>query len=300
MKSLQRPFAVALLALAALVAAPAFAAKDVVFAVASTFTTTDPYDANDTLSQAMAKSFYEGLYGFDKDMKLIPVLAESFDVSKDGLVYTIKLKKGIKFQDGTDFKADAVKVCLDRVTNPENKLKRYGLYNNNIAKVEVVDDYTARITLKTAFSPFINQLAHPSTVMISPAALKQWGNKDIAFHPVGTGPFKFVEWKQTDYLKVAKFDGYWKKGYPKVETITWKPVVDNNSRAALMQTGEAHFTYPVPYEQAEVLKAKPDLEVVAAPSIVLRYLAMNVLQKPLDNPKVREAINYAINKEALT
>src|SRR5260370_1396633 len=129
----------AALALGALAGAPAFAAKDVVFAVASTFTTTDPYDANDTLSQAMAKSFYEGLYGFDKDMKMIPVLAESYEVSKDGLVYTIKLKKGIKFHDGTDFKADAVKVNLDRVTNPDNKLKRYGLYNNNIAKVEAVE-----------------------------------------------------------------------------------------------------------------------------------------------------------------
>jgi len=300
MKSPYRSLLLSGIALTLLAAAPAFASKDVVFAVASTFTTTDPYDANDTLSQAMAKSFYEGLFGFDKDMKLIPVLAESYEVSKDGLVYTIKLRKGVKFHDGTDFKADAVKACLDRVTNPENKLKRYGLYNNNIAKVDVVDDYTARITLKTAFSPFINQLAHPSTVMISPTALKQYGNKDIAFHPVGTGPFKFVEWKQTDYLKVAKFDGYWKKGYPKVDTITWKPVVDNNSRAALMQTGEAHFTYPVPYEVAEVLKSKPDIEVVAAPSIVLRYLAMNVLQKPLDNPKVRQAINYAINKEALS
>jgi glutathione transport system substrate-binding protein len=299
MKILHRPLAAALFAVAASGAGTALAAKDVVFAVASTFTTTDPYDANDTLSQAMAKSFYEGLFGFDKDMKLIPVLAESYDVSKDGLVYTIKLRKGVKFHDGTDFKADAVKTCLDRVTNPDNKLKRYGLYNNNIARTEVVDDYTARITLKTPFSPFINQLAHPSTVMISPAALKQWGNKDIAFHPVGTGPFKFVEWKSTDYIKVAKFDGYWKKGYPKVDTITWKPVVDNNTRASVMQTGEAQFTFPVPYEMAEVLKAKPDLELVAAPSIVLRYLSMNVLHKPFDNPKVRQAIAYAINKEAL-
>src|SRR5690349_11047791 len=297
MKPLYRMLATALAAL--VVAAPAFAAKDVVFAVASTFTTTDPYDANDTLSQAMAKSFYEGLFGFDKDMKMVPVLAESYEASKDGLVYTIHLRKGVKFHDGTDFKADAVKANLDRVTNPENKLKRYGLYNNNIAKTEVVDDYTARITLRTPFSPFINQLAHPSTVMISPTALAKYGNKDIAFHPVGTGPFKFVEWKQTDYLKVAKFDGYWNKGYPKVDTITWKPVVDNNSRAALMQTGEAHFTFPVPYELAEVLKQKPDLELVAAPSIVLRYLSMNTQQKPFDNPKVRQAIAYAINKDAL-
>src|SRR6185437_7608741 len=132
MNTLHRPFVAAALALAALGAGPALAAKDVVFAVASTFTTTDPYDANDTLSQAMAKSFYEGLFGFDKDMKLIPVLAESYTVSPDGLT----------FHDGTDFNAEAVKVNFDRVTNPDNKLKRYGLYKI-IAKTEVVDEYTA-------------------------------------------------------------------------------------------------------------------------------------------------------------
>jgi glutathione transport system substrate-binding protein len=297
MKLFPRSLFVTALAAGALLASPAHAAKDVVFAVASTFTTTDPYDANDTLSQAMAKSFYEGLYGFDKDMKMIPVLAESYEVTKDGLTYTVKLRKGVKFHDGTDFNAAAVKANFDRVTNPDNKLKRYGLYSN-IAKTEVVDDYTAKITLKTAFSAFLNNLAHPSGVMISPAAMAKYG-KDISANPVGTGPFKFVEWQRTDYLKVAKFDGYWKKGYPKVDTITWKPVVDNNSRAATMQTGEAQFTFPVPYEQADTLKARPELEVVAAPSIVIRYLSMNTQQKPFDNPKVREAIAYAINKDAL-
>ncbi|MGE5171168.1 MAG: glutathione ABC transporter substrate-binding protein GsiB [Rudaea sp.] len=298
MKSAYRMLVALSVALALGIAAPAYGAKDVVFAVASTFTTTDPYDANDTLSQAMAKSFYEGLFGFDRNMKLKPVLAESYEASKEGLTYTIKLRHGVKFHDGTDFNADAVKVNFDRVTNPDNKLKRYGLYSV-IAKTEVVDPYTVRITLKEPFSAFINDLAHPSGVMISPAALKQWGSKDIAFHPVGTGPFKFVEWKSTDYLKVAKNESYWRKGYPKVDTITWKPVVDNNSRAALMQTGEAHFTFPVPYELSDVLKSKPNLELVAAPSIVLRYLSMNVQQKPFDNPKVRQAIAYAINKQAL-
>ncbi len=296
MKPTLAPVAAAI-ALAAAFSAPAFAAKDVVAAVASTFTTMDPYDANDTLSQAVVKSFYQGLFGFDKDMKMVPVLAESYSASKDGLVFTVKLKKGIKFHDGTDFNAEAVKATFDRVTNPENKLKRFTLYKN-IAKTEVVDAATVKFTLHEPFSPFINSLAHPSGVIISPAALQKYG-KEIAHNPVGTGPFKFVEWKQSDYLKVAKFDGYWRKGYPKVDTITWRPVVDNNSRSAMMQTGEAHFTFPVPYEQAEVLKAKPNLELVAAPSIVHRYLSMNTLQKPFDNVKVREAINYAINKQAL-
>jgi glutathione transport system substrate-binding protein len=295
--SLQRVMAVGAFALLAQAAMPAFAANDVVVAVASTFTSLDPYDSNDTLSQAVSKSFYQGLFGFDKDMKVINVLAEGYDVSKDGLEYTVRLRKGVKFHDGTDFKADAVKAAFDRVTNPDNKLKRYVLFNR-IAKTEVVDDYTAKITLKEPFSPFINTLAHPSAAMISPAAIKQWG-KDLGFHPVGTGPFQFVEWKQTDYMKVKKFDNYWRKGWPKVDTITWKPVVDNNTRSAMMQTGEAQFTFPVPYEQAELLKSKGNIELTAAPSIVHRYLSMNTMQKPFDNLKVRQAINYAINKDAL-
>ena len=289
--------AIAVAGLASLSTA-AYAAKDIVVAVQSNFTTTDPYDANDTLSQAMAKSFYQGLYGFDKNMKMVPVLAESYSASKDGLVYTVKLKTGIKFHDGTPFNAEAVKVTFDRVTNPDNKLKRYNLYKN-IAKTEAVDASTVRFTLKEPFSPFINTLAHPSGVIISPAALAKWGNKGIAQHPVGTGPFKFVEWKATDYLKVEKFDDYWRKGYPKVDTITWRPVVDNNTRAAVMQTNEAHFAFPMPPEAAESLGKKPSLEVTSAPSIIQRYLSFNTQHKPFDNPKVREAINYAINKDAL-
>lgn len=279
-------------------AVSAHAARDVVVAVQSNFTTTDPYDANDTLSQAVAKSFYQGLYGFDKNLKMIPVLADSHTVSKDGLVYTIKLKSGIKFHDGTDFNAEAVKVSFDRVTNPENKLKRYTLYKN-IAKTEAVDATTVRVTLKEPFSPFINTLAHPSGVIISPAALAKYGSKGIAQNPVGTGPFKFVEWKSTDYLKVVKWEGYWKKGYPKIDSITWRPVVDNNTRAAMMQTNEAHFAFPMPPEALESLSKKASLEVTKAPSIIHRYLSMNTQQKPFDNPKVREAINYAINKDAL-
>ncbi len=134
--------------------------------------------------------------------------------------------------------------------------------------------------------------------MISPAALAKYG-KDIAFHPVGTGPFTFVEWIQTDYLKGVKNPNYWRPGLPKVDAIKWVPVVDNNARSAMMRTGEAHFTFPVPFEQAAVLEKEPNINMVAAPSIIARYLNMNMLQKPFDNPKVRQAINYAINKQAL-
>ncbi|GKW02497.1 glutathione ABC transporter substrate-binding protein GsiB [Pectobacterium carotovorum subsp. carotovorum] len=282
---------------AAMAASPVWAAKDAVIAVGSTFTSLDPYDANDSLSQTVAKSFYQGLFGFDKEMKLVNVLADSYDVSPDGLTYTVKLHPGVKFHDGSAFNAAAVKVNLDRASNPDNRLKRYNLFKM-IDKTEAVDDLTVKITLKTPFSAFVNNLAHPAAVMISPAALKQYG-KDIGFHPVGTGPYRFVAWNQTDFVKVEKFSGYWKAGLPKLDSITWRPVVDNNTRAALLQTGEAQFAYPIPFEQAKVLEKNDKLALVASPSILHRYISMNVTQKPFDNPKVREALNYAINKEAL-
>ncbi|MEI7217339.1 glutathione ABC transporter substrate-binding protein GsiB [Pectobacterium carotovorum] len=295
--TIKRRWLVAAGVTAAMAASPVWAAKDAVIAVGSTFTSLDPYDANDSLSQTVAKSFYQGLFGFDKDMKLVNVLADSYDVSPDGLTYTVKLHSGVKFHDGSAFNAAAVKVNLDRASNPDNRLKRYNLFKM-IDKTEAVDDLTVKITLKTPFSAFVNNLAHPAAVMISPAALKQYG-KDIGFHPVGTGPYRFVAWNQTDFVKVEKFSGYWKAGLPKLDSITWRPVVDNNTRAALLQTGEAQFAYPIPFEQAKVLEKNDKLALVASPSILHRYISMNVTQKPFDNPKVREALNYAINKEAL-
>ncbi|RYC38723.1 glutathione ABC transporter substrate-binding protein GsiB [Pectobacterium zantedeschiae] len=295
--TIQRRWLVAAGVTAAMVASPVWAAKDAVIAVGSTFTSLDPYDANDSLSQTVAKSFYQGLFGFDKDMKLINVLADSYDVSPDGLTYTVKLHPGVKFHDGSAFNAAAVKVNLDRASNPDNRLKRYNLFKM-IDKTETVDDLTVKITLKTPFSAFVNNLAHPAAVMISPAALRQYG-KEIGFHPVGTGPYRFVAWNQTDFVKVEKFSGYWKAGLPKLDSITWRPVVDNNTRAALLQTGEAQFAYPIPFEQAKVLEKNDKLALVASPSILHRYISMNVTQKPFDNPKVRQALNYAINKDAL-
>lgn len=280
-----------------LAAVPAMAEKDVTAAVYVTLDSLDPYNTNSTLSQAVGKSYYEGLFAFDKDLKIQPLLATSYEVTPDGLNYTFHLRKGVKFSDGTDFNAEAVKVNLDRVLDKANGLARYNQFSR-IAKVEPVDADTVKIILKEPFSAFINALAHPSAMMISPTALKKWG-KDITFHPTGTGPFVFVEWDPATHLTVKKNPNYWNKGYPKIDKLTFRTVTDNNTRAAVVQTGEAQFAYTLPYEQAKLLEKNDKLEVIAAPSIVARYISMNVLQKPFDDARVREAVNYAINKEAL-
>jgi glutathione transport system substrate-binding protein len=285
------------LACAAFATFPAWSAKDVVVAVAGTSASLEIHDANDTLTQAILKNVYQGLYGFDKDMKLKPLLATGYEVSADGLTYTFKLRQGVKFHDGTDFKADSVKATFDRVTNPDNKFRRYSLFSN-IASTEVVSDYVVRIKLKVPFSAFVNVMAHPSSGIISAAAIQKLG-KGLGQQPVGTGPFKFAEWRQPDFIRFVKNPDYWQKGLPKVDSITFKAVPDNNTRTAVIQTGEAHMVSALAYEQVDVLKSNPKIDVVVLPSIYARYVAMNETKKPFDNPKVREALNYAINKQAL-
>lgn len=287
----------ALLAAALLGSAASALAADVVLAIGRQPETLDPYNTNTTMTTAVTKSFYEGLFQFDKDLNIRNVLAESHEVSADGLVYTFKLRAGVKFHDGTDFNAEAVKVNLDRVLDPANKLLRLKQFDR-IKSVDVINPLTVRITLTQPFSPFIHTLAHASAAMISPTALKKMG-KDIAFHPVGTGPFEFVEWKQTEAIRGKKFAGYWKKGYPKIDNIHWKPVLENSTRAAMLQTGEADFAFPLPYEQASQLEKSGKVRVQSSPSIIARFLSFNMLQKPFDDLRVRQAIGYAINKEAL-
>ena len=292
--------AAAALALTSLVAAGAAQAapKEITVAIASTFTTLDPYDASDTLSQTASKSFYEGLFTFDKDMKVIDALATDYKVSDDGLVYTVTLRKGVKFHDGSEFQADAVKANFDRVTNKANGLKRYMLYQN-IEKTEVVDPYTVRFTLKKPFSSFINQLAHPAGVMICPSTLANKTNKQIAFEPCGTGPYTLDKYNPSEGMRVVKNPNYWQAGFPKLDAINWKPVVENSTRVAMLLTGEAQFAFPLPAEQVKQVQGKDQVRLDITPSIILRYVEMNMSKKPFQDKRVREALNYAINKEAL-
>jgi len=152
-------------------------AKDIVIGIAEDFTTLDPHNAIDNLSLSAERMMTEGLFGFDRDMHVVPVLAEEYEVSPDVKQFTITLKRGIKFHDGTDFNAAAVKASFDRVTNPENKLRRYVLFSN-IQRTEVVDDYTVKLSLAKPFASMINVLAHPAAAIISPTALELYG-KDV-------------------------------------------------------------------------------------------------------------------------
>ncbi|QAA21661.1 glutathione ABC transporter substrate-binding protein [Sporolactobacillus terrae] len=270
--------------------------KDIVVGLDGNFISLDPQDTNDNLSYTGEKTMFEGLVGFDKDMKVIPVLATSYKASDDAKTFTFKLRKDVKFQDGTPFNAEAVKFNFDRVSDPKSTLKRHSLFAI-IKETKVIDEYTVQFKLSDSFGAMINTFAHPAGMIVSPTAVKKYG-KDFMKHPVGTGPYKFKSWTQGGDLKVVKNTDYWKKGQPKLNSITFTPIPEDGARVAKLQTGEADLIFPVPLVQAKKLDGKNGIDIHITDSIRQLYMSMNTMKKPFNDVKVRQALNYAVDKEA--
>lgn len=271
------------------------AKTDIVISTAVDFITMDPADTNDTLSGSVQRTMMEGLFGFDKEMKVIPLLAESYEANDDATEFVLKLKEGVKFSDGTEWNADAAKVNFDRLADQEQGLKRNSLFKV-VKTTEKLGDYEIKITLSEPFGAFINTLAHPAALMISPKALETYG-KEVSQNPVGTGQYTFKEWKPGESLTIEANKDYW-NGAPEFTSITFKPVTENGTRISMLKAGDADFIFPVPTEQIEALKSEDSIEVTTLPSIIVRYMTLNTEKPPFDNVKVRQALNYAIDKDA--
>ncbi len=295
------PAAPAATQLAAPTAAPAPARpKEIVVAQYADVVSLDPQDTNDNASYGPEKLMFEGLVGFNEKMEMQPMLAERWEASPDATTFTFYLRKGVKFHDGTPFNAEAVKYNFDRVTNPDNKLKRYSLYRI-IAKTEVVDEYTVKFTTSEPFGAMLATFAHPAGGIVSPAAAKQ-GADAPAFgkKPVGTGPYKFVEWVPGDHLTVEKFADYWNPAQgAKVDRFIIKPVPEAGTRINMLLAGDAHFINTVPYAQVKQLQGNPNVAIAANEAIYTFWVAMNTQKEPFKDKRVRQALNYAIDKQAI-
>src|SRR5215813_9311770 len=187
----------------------------------------DPQNTQSNPGEQVNRMMHENLIRFNAKMQLEPGLAESWTSSKDGLTWTFKLRKGIKFHDGTLFDASAVKYFFDRVLGDEKPFKA-SLYTPVVRSAEVVDPATVRVILKQPFAAFLFTIAHSAGGIVSPAAHQKWG-KDLTLHPSGTGPFKFVEWVKGDHVTMAKNDGYW-GGRPLLDQVTVKTVREDQAR----------------------------------------------------------------------
>ncbi|RKJ07363.1 glutathione ABC transporter substrate-binding protein [bacterium D16-54] len=282
---------------------------DIVAAVNVDFTTMDPMDTSDTLSGGIQRMISDSLFGFDDDMDIIPMLATGYEANDNATEFTITLREGISFTDGTPWDADAALANFAKWDDESLGLKRTTFLCNVLDSFEKVDEYTIKVTLTEPFGAFISNLAHPACVIMSPKTIEA-GVEECARNPVGTGQYKFVEWIEGDHLTLELNKDWW--GYDAdicggtaladkdagFKTITFKPVPESATRVAMIQSGDAQLIWPIPTESVSVLESDPNVTSYRDDGIVVRYMMMNTQKEPLNNVKVRQAMDYAVNKEA--
>jgi ABC-type transport system substrate-binding protein len=255
---------------------------------------TDPANTGGTPSAAAEMLMYNGLVNLTPDQHIVPDLAESWTVAD--ATWTFKLRQGVKFHDGTPFNAAAVKYMFDRYLVNSEKVRRAGDWLPYLASVEAVDDATVQFKTKGIDAFFLNRLAGEVGI-VSPTQHQKLG-KDYLKNPVGTGPFKFKEWVPGVNITVVRNDDYFgDKAY--LDQVTMRPISEDTTRALALQTGEVQLATPITPEQISQLQNDPSINIISRATTLNLMFGMNNTKTPFDNVKVRQALNYAIDRDAI-
>ena len=275
--------------------------NDFVIALQADATHLDPHVSGNGVSNTITNSMYETLVWFDENLELKPLLAKSWTVSDDGLDYTFVLNGGIKFHDGEPFNAESIVANYERAKSDSSL--RLASQTAMWDSVTVDSEYQVTIHLKEPNNTFLNKLAQVR--IVSPKAIKELGKDGLAKQSAGTGPFILSERVDGGYTKMVRNENYWQDG-PKVDTLTWRVVPEDGARVAMLQTGEADIISPLPAIQVDKLKDDASLDVLNLGGLTYRYATLNKNytladgRKPLDDVRVRQAMNYAFDSEAYT
>ncbi len=289
------PFRMAVLAGAVTMAAMAAQAKsDLVVGLQLEPPHLDPTSAAaGAIDQVLYANVFEGLTRFGADGSVGPGLAESWDISGDGRVYTFHLRGGVRFHDGTAFDARDVKFSLDRARDETSQNAQKALFAG-IESVEAVDDLTARVTLKAPDGGFLFNMAWGDAVIVAPESITEIKQK-----PIGTGAFRFEDWVQGDRITLVRNPDYW--GTPaRLERATFKFISDPTAAfaAVMAEDVDAFPTFPAP-ENLPQFEADPRFQVLVGTTEGETILAINNKLKPLDDVRVRAAIAHAIDRQAI-
>ncbi len=270
-----------------------------IFAAAADATTLDPHNTTDTESDQVIMMIYEPLLAFDDTMKIVPRLAERWNVEPDGVTWTFHLRAGVRFHDGAPLDAEAVRLNFARVLDPVANHKRLSLFSM-IDRVEVVDPLTVRIVTKYPFGAFEPTIAHVSSAIVSPVVAETAGTAfgSAADAVSGTGPYRIASWKKDQEIVLERFDGYW--GTPgATRQIVYRPVPEAAARVLALESGDVDVISRIPATDIPRLEARADIAVHTLPGVGAQQFRFNITKKPYTDPRVRQAVSYAINRPAI-
>jgi peptide/nickel transport system substrate-binding protein len=274
---------------------PAAAAKPtgtLTIAQGADVTSLDPQQTQASAPRGIMRSFLESLLIFDQDMKIQPWLAKSFSLTNP-TTWELKLRDDVAFHNGEKFTGEAVKHSVARFVDPATK----NIYASVLAgvNVEVVDDYTVRMVTKDPLPSLPATLA-TWLFMSPPKAMKEMGDEFFK-KPIGTGPYKFVEWAAGERLVVQAVDKHWSGG-PWVEKIVWRTITESTARVTALRTGESDIIANVPPAQLGQITGQ-GMQPIKTNGMGIMLLILNASKGPLADKRVRQAINFAVDKDKI-
>ncbi|MBI4575901.1 MAG: ABC transporter substrate-binding protein [Planctomycetes bacterium] len=266
----------------------------------------DPADITDGESAKVTACIFDTLVRFQSESTEVePSLATSWETSEDGLSWTFHLREGVRFHDDTGLDAEAVVWSFRRQMDPahparapEATFQYWADMFGDVVQVEALDPRTVRFTLSRPSAPFLANLAMFSAAVASPRAWEVHGAAGFATHPVGTGPFRFVEWRPGERIALEGFAGHW-EGPPRADRLVFKPVSDNRVRLELLRKGDVDIMDGLDPVDLAGVRQDAGLRVVEQPGMNVAYLAFNNQRPPLDDPRVRRALAHCIDKASI-
>jgi len=262
----------------------------------------DPHRSSAAVDRQVFQSLFDKLMDIDQNLKIVPMLATSWSVSADGRTFTMKLQRGVTFHDGTPLNAQAVVYNFDRMRDPKFPSARRSEIGP-VTGVTATDPSTVEIKLEQPFSPLAYVLTDRAGMMVSPAAAQKAG-LDFALHPVGTGPFSFVEKIPQDHITVQRNPNYWMKGLPYLDRVIFRPFPDDTARVANMRSGDLDIINIVPLPQVKQLtqdtrQPGSHLKLLEHGAFQYQGYWLNTTKPPFDNKALRQAFSAAIDRNAL-
>ncbi|MBI3733741.1 MAG: hypothetical protein HY259_09850 [Chloroflexi bacterium] len=260
----------------------------------------DPYQVNQVAGESVMKALFDHLIERDFDGNLVPGLAESWKVVDEKTI-EFRLRQGVNFHNGEPFTAEAVKYSVERIQNADLK----SAFRSNfkaIQEVRIVDPQTVRFILDKTDAAILDNLS-AQLAIVPPKYIQAVGDAEFARKPVGSGPFKFVEWVKDDHITLEANANYWSgsfKGKPQVQTVVFRPVPESSTRIAELRTGRADLIQDVPPDQVKDVKdAGFGIAVKDVPQEAFIFLASDAPGTPLADKRVRQALNYGVNVDGI-
>lgn len=242
----------------------------------------------------------EGLMRIYEDGSIGPGLAESWEISDDQLVWSFKLREGVKFQNGDPFTADDVIFTFNRLMDPDGVASFKALYIDHIEKVEKVDDFNVKITMKAPWPAFPVFASTNHTKILNQRNVEEAGDQfGFTIMPVGTGFFKLDRWDKDDQVVLVKNEDYWQEGLPYLDGIVYKLVKDSQVAKLSITTGQVDVLQDPPVDQLPELQKNPDVKVLSAPGGAQMLIDVNLDKPPFDDVRVRKAISMAIDRQQI-